>query len=592
MQREDQNSTSSSSSRGSSSSSSNGAEFPAASSAKRDRKASLRKRSVAVADNNALSIIPGVGPKNASLLGSKDIHDIPCLMKVFLEEHKADSEATKRYLQDTIGIRNKGHIDQILLYLGNQQKSRIDGCDWRVTLSLEGNISAGKSTLLNIIKQNTSDIGDDLTVVPEPVEKWQSLDAGGSKVNMLDEFYKAPERYAYTFQNYVFLTRMTQDPDSCRVGRVVCHSQALVRRRDRPALVQGPPGLPSAQHPPPGAMRPVVCTCAPVRVVQGAPQGGQLVHNTQHPHRAVFTGAGEQRASEAELESRESAKAVRLMERSVFSDRMVFVKAVHAAKYMSDTELAVYDSWFDPVLQSLPSLVPHGFVYLRATPETCHRRMTSRARSEENAVNLGYLQELHECHEAWLNSGSEGPAITSVTLTSDTRPTLFSKAHLDRILYNPRSSQPQREIQIPTLGSRPNRAPEFLLNDNSSGLRPDQYSSRQPHINISLDKYGGRTHTDELQRQRVVPIPEALVGKLHMLNPDKSGSSRDRQLFNARLSKIPTLVLDVDQDVDVTRDLSYSSYIAEQLSLYTKFVKDCHIAKNESRDLCFSGAGR
>ncbi|MEW5301678.1 MAG: hypothetical protein WDW36_004523 [Sanguina aurantia] len=547
MQREDQNSTSSSSSRGSSSSSSNGAEFPAASSAKRDRKASLRKRSVAVADNNALSIIPGVGPKNASLLGSKDIHDIPCLMKVFLEEHKADSEATKRYLQDTIGIRNKGHIDQILLYLGNQQKSRIDGCDWRVTLSLEGNISAGKSTLLNIIKQNTSDIGDDLTVVPEPVEKWQSLDAGGSKVNMLDEFYKAPERYAYTFQNYVFLTRMTQ----------------------------------------------------------GAPQGGQLVHNTQHPHRAVFTGAGEQRASEAvrsasrgqfpsahELESRESAKAVRLMERSVFSDRMVFVKAVHAAKYMSDTELAVYDSWFDPVLQSLPSLVPHGFVYLRATPETCHRRMTSRARSEENAVNLGYLQELHECHEAWLNSGSEGPAITSVTLTSDTRPTLFSKAHLDRILYNPRSSQPQREIQIPTLGSRPNRAPEFLLNDNSSGLRPDQYSSRQPHINISLDKYGGRTHTDELQRQRVVPIPEALVGKLHMLNPDKSGSSRDRQLFNARLSKIPTLVLDVDQDVDVTRDLSYSSYIAEQLSLYTKFVKDCHIAKNESRDLCFSGAGR
>lgn len=147
-------------------------------------------------------------------------------------------------------------------------------------------------------------------------------------------------------------------------------------------------------------------------------------------------------------------------------------------------------------------------------------------------------QELHECHEAWLNSGSEGPAITSVTLTSDTRPTLFSKAHLDRILYNPRSSQPQREIQIPALGSRSNRAPEFLLNDNSSGLRPDQYNSRQPHINISLDTYGGRTHTDELQRQRVVPIPEALVGKLHMLNPDKGGSSKDRQLFNARLSKV------------------------------------------------------
>lgn len=62
-----------------------------------ERKA--RKRVAATADNNALSIIPGVGPKNASLLGSKDIHDIPRLMRVYLEEHKADSEATKRYLQ-------------------------------------------------------------------------------------------------------------------------------------------------------------------------------------------------------------------------------------------------------------------------------------------------------------------------------------------------------------------------------------------------------------------------------------------------------------------------------------------------------------
>lgn len=65
-----------------------------------------RKRVVAIADNNALSIIPGVGPKNASLLGSKDIHDIPCLMRVYLEEHKADTEATKRYLQ----VRETLHV--------------------------------------------------------------------------------------------------------------------------------------------------------------------------------------------------------------------------------------------------------------------------------------------------------------------------------------------------------------------------------------------------------------------------------------------------------------------------------------------------
>lgn len=45
-------------------------------------------------------------------------------------------------------------------------------------------------------------------VVPEPVDKWQNV--GNGKVNLLMEFYQNPQRFAYTFQNYVFLTRMVQ----------------------------------------------------------------------------------------------------------------------------------------------------------------------------------------------------------------------------------------------------------------------------------------------------------------------------------------------------------------------------------------------
>jgi deoxyadenosine/deoxycytidine kinase len=49
-------------------------------------------------------------------------------------------------------------------------------------------------------------------VVPEPVEKWQNIqDAnGGEPSNLLNAFYRNPERYAYTFQNYVFVTRFMQ----------------------------------------------------------------------------------------------------------------------------------------------------------------------------------------------------------------------------------------------------------------------------------------------------------------------------------------------------------------------------------------------
>ena len=48
-------------------------------------------------------------------------------------------------------------------------------------------------------------------VVPEPVARWQDLDgSGGESYNILDAFYAQPERFAYTFQNFVFLTRVQQ----------------------------------------------------------------------------------------------------------------------------------------------------------------------------------------------------------------------------------------------------------------------------------------------------------------------------------------------------------------------------------------------
>ncbi len=63
----------------------------------------------------------------------------------------------------------------------------------------------------------------------------------------------------------------------------------------------------------------------------------------------------------------------------------------------SSVQLSIYDSWFDPVLKTLPTLVPNGFIYLRAGPDTCHRRMKMRARSEEGTVGLDYLQ-VHTMH--------------------------------------------------------------------------------------------------------------------------------------------------------------------------------------------------
>ena len=202
--------------------------------------------------------------------------------------------------------------------------------------------------LRRVVGENDA-LQNTVEIVPEPVEKWQncahdsvggsvrdrswdsmlgrgkekssivdrSNDDGGDtndeSTNILEAFYKDPQRHAYTFQTYVFITR----------------------------------------------------------VLQG--------YNTA-------TGT----------------KPYRLMERSVFSDQMIFVRAVHESKWMSDLELNLYKSWYDPVVSQMPGMIPDGFIYLRASPETCFERMNSRNRSEESGVSLEYLEQLHDNHERWL----------------------------------------------------------------------------------------------------------------------------------------------------------------------------------------------
>lgn len=61
-------------------------------------------------------------------------------------------------------------------------------------------------------------------------------------------------------------------------------------------------------------------------------------------------------------------------------------------------------SRFEPIVDLCASLVPDGFIYLRAQPDTCMDRMRKRSRNEETGVGMDYLQDLHGRHEMWLNN--------------------------------------------------------------------------------------------------------------------------------------------------------------------------------------------
>jgi len=185
-----------------------------------------------------------------------------------------------------------------------------------VTLCVEGNIGSGKSTFLEYVATRQEDddeqaagSGDEsdsggggrrtaataprprllVAGVLEPVHMWQAVPRGGGRddgeapLNLLDAFYRDPKRHAYAFQSYVFLTRVLQERDSR--------------------------GLPALPPPPPTPL------------------------------------AANATAAAAPLPPPPSFHRVRLLERSVFSDRLVFVRAVRAEGWLGEAEVAVYDAY-------------------------------------------------------------------------------------------------------------------------------------------------------------------------------------------------------------------------------------------------------
>ena len=80
------------------------------------------------------------------------------------------------------------------------QQSLIEKIKTKKIFALEGNIGAGKTTIMKIIGQYFSSV----EFVEEPVKQWQNL--GG--MNLLDAFYTDPQRWGFTFEFYSMLSKI------------------------------------------------------------------------------------------------------------------------------------------------------------------------------------------------------------------------------------------------------------------------------------------------------------------------------------------------------------------------------------------------
>ena len=79
-------------------------------------------------------------------------------------------------------------------------QSSIEKIKSKRIYALEGNIGAGKTTILKMLAKNFKDV----EFVEEPVKEWQNL--GG--MNLLDSFYSNPQRWGFSFEFYSMLTKI------------------------------------------------------------------------------------------------------------------------------------------------------------------------------------------------------------------------------------------------------------------------------------------------------------------------------------------------------------------------------------------------
>ncbi|XP_026473422.1 deoxynucleoside kinase [Ctenocephalides felis] len=102
-----------------------------------------------------------------------------------------------------------------------------------------------------------------------------------------------------------------------------------------------------------------------------------------------------------QMHTMDTEHPIKLMERSLYSARNIFVENIYRSGIMHKAMLAVLDEWYAYIKNSVETPVDL-IVYLRSSPEVVHQRIKVRARSEEQCVPLEYLRQLHELHEDWL----------------------------------------------------------------------------------------------------------------------------------------------------------------------------------------------
>ncbi len=106
---------------------------------------------------------------------------------------------------------------------------------------------------------------------------------------------------------------------------------------------------------------------------------------------------------------------ITIFERSLYSGYHCFAQNGKNKGFLNSIEWNIYTEWTQFLLHN-SNLKPHGFIYLRASPETCHARINKRLRSGESNISLTYLTDIHHLHDDFLYKKIDNKLLQTVPI--------------------------------------------------------------------------------------------------------------------------------------------------------------------------------
>jgi len=118
-----------------------------------------------------------------------------------------------------------------------------------------------------------------------------------------------------------------------------------------------------------------------------------------------------------------------IQDRSVYEDAEIFARNLHLQGHMATRDYETYRELYLVLTRFLPP--PDLVIYLRASVGTLQHRIEQRGREYERQIQAGYLEQLNQLYDTWIENFKLCPILT---VPADDLDYVAHGSHLDLIV--------------------------------------------------------------------------------------------------------------------------------------------------------------